>query len=61
MIKIAVVDDKINNRKVITDKLSRNDFFKLVFQAVNGKTFSANETVAGRGTAAYCTDGPGDA
>ncbi|MBL0356073.1 MAG: response regulator transcription factor [Chitinophagaceae bacterium] len=39
MIKIAVVDDKINNRKVITDKLSRNDFFKLVFQAVNGEDF----------------------
>ncbi len=39
MIKIAVVDDKINNRKVITDKLSRNDLFKLVFQAVNGEDF----------------------
>ena len=39
MIRIAVVDDKINNRKVITDKLSRNHFFTLVFQAVNGEDF----------------------
>lgn len=39
MIRIAVVDDKINNRKVITDKLSRNSFFSLIFQAVNGEDF----------------------
>ena len=39
MIRVAVVDDKINNRKVITDKLSRNNFFTLVFQAVNGEDF----------------------
>ena len=39
MIRIAVVDDKINNRKVITDKLSRNNFFSLIFQAVNGEDF----------------------
>ncbi len=39
MIRIAVVDDKLNNRKVITDKLSRNQFFKLAFQAVNGDNF----------------------
>ncbi|MBK8521939.1 MAG: response regulator transcription factor [Chitinophagaceae bacterium] len=39
MIRIAVVDDKINNRKVITDKLSRNNFFTLVFQAVDGEDF----------------------
>ncbi len=39
MIRIAVVDDKINNRKIITDKLSRNNFFTLVFQAVNGEDF----------------------
>lgn len=39
MIRIAVVDDKINNRKVITDKLSRNNFFLLIFQAVNGEDF----------------------
>lgn len=39
MIRIAVVDDKMNNRKVITDKLSRNSFFSLIFQAVNGEDF----------------------
>lgn len=39
MIRVAVVDDKINNRKVITDKLLRNNFFTLAFQAVNGEDF----------------------
>jgi DNA-binding NarL/FixJ family response regulator len=39
MIRVAIVDDKINNRKVIADKLSRNSFFTLVFQAVNGEDF----------------------
>ncbi|HOZ76679.1 MAG TPA: response regulator transcription factor [Ferruginibacter sp.] len=39
MIRVAIVDDKINNRKVITDKLSRNNFFTLAFQAVNGEDF----------------------
>ncbi len=39
MIRVAVVDDKINNRKVITDKLARNGFFSLAFQAVNGEDF----------------------
>jgi DNA-binding NarL/FixJ family response regulator len=39
MIRVAVVDDKINNRKVITDKLSRINFFTLAFQAVNGEDF----------------------
>jgi DNA-binding NarL/FixJ family response regulator len=39
MIRVAVVDDKINNRKIITDKLSRNSFFNLAFQAVNGEDF----------------------
>ncbi|MGG9963891.1 LuxR C-terminal-related transcriptional regulator [Ferruginibacter sp. SUN106] len=39
MIRVAVVDDKMNNRKVITDKLARNKFFTLVFQAVNGDDF----------------------
>jgi DNA-binding NarL/FixJ family response regulator len=39
MIRIAVVDDKSNNRKVITDKLSRNNFFILSFQAMNGEDF----------------------
>lgn len=39
MIRVAIVDDKINNRKVITDKLLRNNFFSLAFQAVNGEDF----------------------
>jgi DNA-binding NarL/FixJ family response regulator len=39
MIRVAIVDDKVNNRKVIADKLSRNNFFTLVFQAVNGEDF----------------------
>jgi DNA-binding NarL/FixJ family response regulator len=39
MIRIAIVDDKISNRKVITDKLSRNNFFTLAFEAVNGDDF----------------------
>ncbi|MFN8252211.1 MAG: response regulator transcription factor [Ferruginibacter sp.] len=39
MIRVAIVDDKINNRKVIIDKLSRNSFFTIAFQAVNGEEF----------------------
>lgn len=39
MIRIAVVDDKMNNRKIITDKLARNNIFTLVFQAANGDDF----------------------
>ena len=39
MIRVAIADDKINNRKVIADKLSRNNYFVVVFQAVNGEDF----------------------
>lgn len=39
MIRVAIVDDKINNRKVITDKLSRNTFFSLSFEARDGEDF----------------------
>jgi DNA-binding NarL/FixJ family response regulator len=39
MIRIAIVDDKINNRTVIADKLSHNNFFNIIFQAVNGEDF----------------------
>jgi DNA-binding NarL/FixJ family response regulator len=39
MIRIAIADDKISNRRVITDKLGRNNFFTLVFEAVNGEDF----------------------
>jgi DNA-binding NarL/FixJ family response regulator len=39
MIRVAIVDDKMNNRKVIADKLSLNNFFTISFQSVNGKDF----------------------
>jgi DNA-binding NarL/FixJ family response regulator len=41
MIRIAIVDDKINNRKVISDKISRNQLFTIVLEAVNGEEFLA--------------------
>jgi DNA-binding NarL/FixJ family response regulator len=39
MIRVAIVDDKINNRKIIMDKLSRNNLFSIAFQAVDGEDF----------------------
>jgi DNA-binding NarL/FixJ family response regulator len=39
MIRVAIVDDKMNNRKVIADKLSLNNFFTIAFQSVNGEDF----------------------
>lgn len=39
MIRVAIVDDKINNRRIILDKLSRNSFFNISFQAVDGEDF----------------------
>ncbi len=39
MIRVAVVDDKMNNRKIIADKLSGNNFFQLIFQTANGEDF----------------------
>lgn len=39
MIRVAIVDDKMNNRKVIADKLAGNSFFYIVFVAVNGDDF----------------------
>jgi DNA-binding NarL/FixJ family response regulator len=39
MIRVAIVDDKINNRRIIMDKLSRNNFFTIAFQAVDGEDF----------------------
>ena len=39
MIRVAIVDDKMNNRKVIADKLSLNNFFTTSFQSVSGKDF----------------------
>ncbi len=39
MIRIAIVDDKANNRKIIGDKLSRNSFFSIQSISVNGEDF----------------------
>lgn len=39
MIRVAIVDDKPNNRSVIADKLQRNHFFTISFQATNGEEF----------------------
>jgi DNA-binding NarL/FixJ family response regulator len=39
MIRIAVADDKTNNRTIIADKLSHNNIFTIVFEAVNGDDF----------------------
>lgn len=39
MIKIAIADDKLNNRLILADKLARNNLFELVFQASNGEEF----------------------
>lgn len=39
MIRVAIADDKIYNRKVIAEKLARTTFFSLVFQAADGNEF----------------------
>jgi DNA-binding NarL/FixJ family response regulator len=39
MIRIAITDDKPGNRAVLRDKLGRNPFFELVFEAVDGADF----------------------
>lgn len=39
MIRVAITDDKANNRKIIADKLSRSNFFSTVFQATDGNDF----------------------
>lgn len=39
MIRVAIVDDKPNNRKVITDKLRRNNLFSIVLEARDGEVF----------------------
>jgi DNA-binding NarL/FixJ family response regulator len=39
MIRVAIVDDKLNNRKVIADKLSMHKFFTVVMNACNGEDF----------------------
>lgn len=39
MIRVAIVDDRMNNRNIIADKLQRNDFFSIAMQASNGEDF----------------------
>jgi len=39
MIRVAITDDKFNNRKMISDKLSQNSAFTISFIAVNGEDF----------------------
>jgi DNA-binding NarL/FixJ family response regulator len=39
MIRVAITDDKLNNRSIMADKLRRNQFFEISFQAANGEDF----------------------
>ncbi|HEY2583596.1 MAG TPA: response regulator transcription factor [Mucilaginibacter sp.] len=39
MIKVAIVDDKKNNRLILADKLKRNNLFDIKFEAANGEIF----------------------
>ncbi|HEY4323042.1 MAG TPA: response regulator transcription factor [Mucilaginibacter sp.] len=39
MIKVAIVDDKKNNRLILADKLKRNNLFDIKFEASNGEIF----------------------
>lgn len=39
MIRVAIVDDKATNRRIVGEKLSGNDFFNIVFQAYDGEDF----------------------
>jgi DNA-binding NarL/FixJ family response regulator len=39
MIKIALVDDKKNNRIILADKLLRHHSFHIAFEAINGEQF----------------------
>ncbi len=39
MIRVVVVDDKLQNRKIVCEKLSKNSFFQIVFQANDGSDF----------------------
>jgi len=39
MIRIAIVDDKPNNRRVITDKLLRSNLFSISFEGRDGEEF----------------------
>lgn len=39
MIKVAIVDDKITNRRIVADKLSKHSVFTTIFQASDGEDF----------------------
>jgi DNA-binding NarL/FixJ family response regulator len=39
MIRVAIVDDKKNNRIILADKLRRNNLFDIKFEAANGMQF----------------------
>ncbi len=39
MIRIAIVDDRANNRNILADKLQRNEYFTVTLQAGNGEDF----------------------
>jgi DNA-binding NarL/FixJ family response regulator len=39
MIRVAIVDDKIQNRRIITEKLCTNNFFEISFEAIHGADF----------------------
>jgi DNA-binding NarL/FixJ family response regulator len=39
MIKVAIVDDKKNNRIILADKLRRNNLFEIKLEAANGEIF----------------------
>ena len=39
MIRVAIADDKMNNRHILANKLKRNNFFEISFQAADGEEF----------------------
>jgi DNA-binding NarL/FixJ family response regulator len=39
MIRVAITDDRQHNRNILADKLLRNSFFEITFQASNGEDF----------------------
>jgi DNA-binding NarL/FixJ family response regulator len=39
MIRVGIVDDRMNNRHILADKLQRNEFFSVVMQASDGEDF----------------------
>lgn len=39
MIRVGIVDDRMNNRNILADKLQRSDFFSVAMQAANGEDF----------------------